>query len=204
LVVEMRINPIVLTFAFALVSPTVAHACRGAEYDGYLKALSALTPAVNVDYPEQSALTAFFEALPPNFSCFNRLFGYLDSPAPLYASPELHDLFPKIALVVPQHEYVKKLIGLSVNARWEADQTGALLHSVRAALDSNPRLFVSVLSELSPEAERSVWLFLFDAPHPSNQPLSRDVRKVLCRLSARSCKLSKEIYALAVRGKETH
>ena len=184
--------------ALASVAPALAHACPDAEYQRHLKALTALTSTVTTEKPEQSALTAFFQALPPDFSCFHRLFGYTDSPAPLYSEPQLHDLFPKIAVVVSQHGYARKLVGLSVNARWEADQTGALQDAVRAVLDTNTQLFVSVMSELTVDAERSVWLFVFGAPHPSNEPLSRAVQNRVCSLSARSCKQSKQVYAGAI------
>jgi hypothetical protein len=77
-----------------------------------------------IENPEQSALTAFFQALPPDFSCFNRLFGYGVGPAPLYSEPQLHDLLPKIAAVVPEQDYANRLIGLSVkfapSGRWDA------------------------------------------------------------------------------------
>jgi len=193
----------VLAALIAAVS-TLVHACPDAMYQKHLRALSALTSAVATEKVEQSVLTAFFQALPSDFACFNRIFGYGDSPAPLYSEPQLHDLFPKIAAVVPEQDYAKKLIGLSINGQWEADQTGALKNAVRAQLDKNPRFFVSVLSKLTADAERSVWSFLFSAPHPSNEPLSRDVQKQVCDVSARSCKQSKQVYARAVSDEHTH
>jgi hypothetical protein len=193
-----------VTTALVSAIPTLVQACPDAAYEKHLKALKALTSAVKAEKPEQSALTAFFLALPPDFSCFDRLFGYTDSPAPLYSEPQLHDLFPQIAAVVPQQDYASKLVGLSVNARWEADQTGALQDAVRAILDTNTRLFVSILGELTADAERSVWSFLFGAPHPSNEPLSSAVRKQVCAVSARSCKQSKQVYAHAVSNEHTH
>ncbi len=98
----------------------------------------------------------------------------------------------------------RKLLGLSVNARWEADQTGALQDSVRAVLDTNTLLFVSLLNKLTSESEQSVWSFLFGAPHPSNEPLSRAVRKQVCDVSARSCKLSNYVYLRAVSNEHNH
>ena len=200
----MRMMAALMFLALASGNPTMAYAHRDTECDGHLKDLSALTPAVMVDKPEQSALTAFFQALPSDFPCFNRLFGYTDGPAPLYDAPQLYELFPKIAWVVPQNDYAHKLIGLSVNARWEADQTGALQDSTRAVLDANPQLFVRVLSERTADAERSVWTFLFGSPHPSNLPLSRGVRKRLCVASTRSCELSKQVYARAISREHRH
>lgn len=191
-----------------LVSPmsALAHSCPKAEFEKHLKALTALTPALSVAEPEDSVLAAFFQALPPDFSCFDRLFGYSDTDgaAPLYSWPLLHDLFPRIATVVPQEAYARKLVGLSVGAKWEADQTGALQDAVRAVLDSNTRLFVGALGHLSADAERSVWSFLFGAPHPSNVPLSRDVVKRICNVSARSCKQSRQVYSRAVADERVH
>jgi hypothetical protein len=190
----------------ALISamPSVAGACPDAAYEEHVKALRALTPAVMVENPKQAALAGFFRALPPDFACFNRLFGYSDSPAPLYSEPQLALLFPKIASVVPQPDYARKLVGLSVNARWEADQTGALQQATRSVLDTQTMLFVKLLAGLSADSERSVWAFLFGGPHPRNVPLSPTVQSSVCEASVRSCEFSREIYARAVSDEHTH
>jgi hypothetical protein len=154
--------------------------------------------------PKQSALAGFFGALPPDFACFNRLFGYSDGPAPLYSEPQLHFLFPKIAAVVPKHDYAQKLVGLAVNAKWEADQTGALQDATRSVLDAETPLFIDLLAKLSAASERSVWAFLFGAPHPSNEPLSPEVQGKVCEASVRSCELSKQLYARAVSEEHNH
>ncbi len=181
-----------------------AAACPDAEYETHLKALRGLVPAVVVDQPSKAALADFFQALPPDFACFNRLFGYGDGPAPLYSEPQLYFLFPKTASVVPKKDYAQKLVALSVNARWEADQTGALQDAARSVLDSDAEFFVELLAKLNAASERSVWAFLFGAPHPSNEPLSPDVQARVCKASARSCKLSKDVYAKAVSEEHTH
>jgi hypothetical protein len=181
-----------------------AAACPDAAYETYLKALRALTPAVIVEQPAKAALADFFQALPPDFACFNRLFGYSDDPAPLYSEPQLHFLFPKIKSVMSKEDYARKLVGLSVNARWEADQTGALQEAARSVLDSDAQLFVQLLVKLSAESERSVWAFLFGAPHPSNEPLSPAVQVIVCNASNRSCELSKQVYAKAVSEEHNH
>ncbi len=201
---EVKKSVVLVWIALISATPTVVHACPDAEYEKHLKALRALTSAVIAEKPEQAALAGFFQALPPDFSCFNRLFGYADGPAPLYSEPQLHFLFPKIASVVPQQDYAKKLVGLSVNARWEADQTGALQDAARSVLDTNTRLFVKVLGDLSADSEGSVWSFLFGGPHPSNEPLSPTVQSRVCEASARSCKQSKQIYARAVSNEHNH
>jgi hypothetical protein len=191
--------------AVALIAlPSVACACSDAEYEEHLKPLRALTSAVSTAEPEQAALAGFFKALPPDFSCFNRIFGYSEGPAPLYSEPQLYPLFPKIAAVVPRPDYARKLVGLSVNARWEADQTGALQGATRSVLDTDTPLFVRLLGELTAESERSVWAFLFGGPHPSNEPLLPRVQNQVCEASARSCDLSKQVYARAVSEEHNH
>jgi hypothetical protein len=195
-----------VTICTALVAAASASAgaCPDATYEKHLKALRDLTPTVMVENPEPVALASFFRALPPDFSCFNRLFGYSDGPAPLYSEPQLHLLFPQIAAAVPQAEYARKLIGLSVNARWEADQTGALQRATRSVLDAEPGLFVKLLADLNADSERSVWAFLFGGPHPSNVPLSARSQSAVCEASARSCELSEKAYAQAVSEEHTH
>ena len=181
-----------------------AAACPDEAYERHLSALRGLVPAVTTAEPERSALASFFEALPPDFACFNRLFGYSDGPAPLYSEPQLYSLFPKIISAVAQPDYARKLVGLSVNARWEADQTGALQRATRSVLDTETKLFIKLLADLSADSERSVWAFLFGGPHPSNVPLTANVQSTVCEASTRSCQLSKEVYAQAVSEEHTH
>ena len=168
----MTKSTVVFWVTFILTTAGSVQACPDTEFYVHLRKLRALTPAVTAESPDRAALARFFEALPPDFVCFNRLFGYSDGPAPLYSEPQLYFLFPKIAVAVPERHYVQKLVGLSVDARWEADQTGALQNAARSMLDARTELFVTFLYELSPESERSVWAFLFGAPHPSNEPLT--------------------------------
>jgi hypothetical protein len=200
----MRWSVVLIAFALIAGGSTVVHACPDAEYEKHLVALRALTSSVAGDQPDPTALASFFKALPPDFSCFNRIFGYGDGPAPLYSEPQLFPLFPKIAAVVPKPDYARKLVGLAVNARWEADQTGALQDATRAVLDSDTRLFVKLLGELNAESERSVWAFLFGGPHPSNEPLSPSVQSNVCEVSTRSCDLSKQVYARSVSEEHNH
>ena len=196
-----------MTLIFAVLilaaSPAV-HASSDARCEEHLKSLRALTPAVMASTPDPAALADFFKALPVDFACFNRLFGYSasDGPAPLYSEPQLYPLFPKIAAVVPRQVYAQKLFELSVNAKWEADQTGALQDATRSVLDTETRFVVKILSGLDAESERSVWAFLFGGPHPSNVPLSSSVQIIVCEANERSCELSKQVYARALSEEE--
>ncbi|MDH3523808.1 MAG: hypothetical protein OES32_09500 [Acidobacteriota bacterium] len=201
---EMRSSIIATWFVLMLAGSQTAAACTDEAYERHLSALRALVPAVTTAEPERSALARFFEALPPDFACFNRLFGYGDGPAPLYSEPQLYPLFPKIASAVAQADYARKLVGLSVNAKWEADQTGALQHATRSVLDAETELFVKLLADVGTDSERSVWAFLFGEPHPSKVPLSATVQSMVCEASSRSCQLSKEVYVRAVSEEHTH
>jgi len=200
----MRSSIIATWFALMVAGTQAAAACPDEAYERHLSALRTLVPAVTAAEPERSALVSFFDALPPDFACFNRLFGYGDGPAPLYSEPQLYPLFPKIASAVPQPDYARKLIGLSVSAKWEADQTGALQHATRSVLDTETQLFVKLLADRGADSERSVWAFLFGGPHPSNVPLSATVQSKVCEASSRSCQLSKNVYAQAVSEEHTH
>ena len=200
----MRESVVLIAIALISAAPTVVQACPDSEYEAHLKALRALVPAVAAEKPEQPTLASSFKALPSDFSCFNRIFGYSDGPAPLYSDPQLHFLFPKIASVVPRQDYARKLVRLSVNAKWEADQTGALQDATRSVLDTETRLFTALLADLNADSERGVWAFLFDGPHPSNVRLSRGVQTKVCETSVRSCELSKQVYAHAVSKEHNH
>jgi len=101
-------------------------------------------------------------------------------------------------------DYARKLVGLSINATWEADQTGALQNATRSVLDSDAVVFVEILTNLDSPSERSVWMFLFGAPHPSNEALAPDVQARVCKASARSCEMSKQVYANAVSAEHHH
>lgn len=180
--------------------------CPDAALTAYLKSLTAAYAEMNAAPGGQTGAQRFFEALPHSFPCFYALFGYPDDrPGPLYSEPELHTLFPRLAAAVPPAEFTKRIVELSVHAHWEADQTGALQEASRALLDRHPSLYVSELGRLSREEEVSVWRFLFGGPHPSNQPLTTDVRRAVCSLSDRSCASLDRVYAEALaREKREH
>lgn len=186
-------------------APSAAPECPDVSFAEHLERLRAATAAVRAPDPPKPALAGFFSALPSDFGCFERIFGYDEAPGPLYAEPSLHEVLPKLEAAVPKSAYAGKLVGLSVGAKWEADQVGYLHHATRDLLDTDARAFVALLADLGAYSERSVWSFLFGGPHPSNQPLASPVREQVCEASARSCELAREAYECAVaREKETH
>ncbi len=189
---------------FSFVASSYAFSCPDFDYEFQLKVLSALTPQVLEENPSKDSLQEFFKAMPSRFTCFNRLFGYSDKPAPLYSEPQLHFLFPKIESAVPNEEFTAKLISLAVNATWEADQTGALQNAVHSNLHSQTHIFIEVLETLDPVSQDSVWAFIFGGPHPSNQPITENTQKTLCELSAKSCSLSKSMFSRKVAEEAHH
>jgi hypothetical protein len=135
-----------------------------------------------------AAVAASAKNLKATYAELKAISGYPnDSPGPLYSEPELHSLFPRLAAAVSPAEFAQKIVQLSVDARWEADQTGALQEAARGLLDQHASLFVGELSRLTADEEGSVWQFPFAGPHPSNVPVGEAVRRSVCSLSHRSC-----------------
>jgi hypothetical protein len=172
--------------------PTFVLACPDDKFEKQLVELTSLTASIIQEDPSSEALAKFFTAMPTTFSCFNRLFGYDDKPAPLYFEPQLHVLFPKFRAAVPINELTTKLVNLAVNARWEADQTGALQDAVRNILEKDTVLFMQIMQNHDQNDQASIWLFLFDDPHP--MPFSGDVQKLICQISKNNCAASKAAY----------
>jgi hypothetical protein len=189
---------------FILAIPAISAACPNSEYESKLRILETLTPLVKSENPSKEALMNFFEALPSDFKCFNRLFGYSDKPAPLYSEPQLYFLFPKIAEVEVKEKYTAKLVKLAINAKWEADQIGALQNAVRSTLDTHTTFFIQQLNDLDTESQSSVWAFLFGGPHPSNESLSDNTKSIICKTSVLSCELSNKVYSEALSEEHTH
>lgn len=183
----------VCAFIFILL-PAVVLACPDSKYERQLTELRSLTRAVLEQEPTAESLVQFFRAMPSSFSCFNRLFGYSDEPGALYFEPQLYVLFPEFQKVVPKHEVTTKLVSLAVNATWEADQTGALQNAVRDSLDNDTGLFIQTMENYDQEHQESIWVFLFDDPHPSNTPISEKVQNLICESSEYNCRLSQRVY----------
>lgn len=199
---NVTITTALLCVLLAFALPHTARACSESDYKNHLTGLQKLGPAVSGDSPSQSSLASFFDALPPDFACFIRIFGFEESPAPLYSNPQLHALFPKIAKAVPPDKYAKKLVSLSVSARWQADQTGALQDAVRSTVRAHTKIFVDFAGQQTVKSEASVWWFLFSDPHP--RPLSPKTQDAICEANKRSCGLSKNAYARARAGEHIH
>jgi hypothetical protein len=184
--------------------PSLAMACIDSDYEKQLRELKTLTPSVSQEEPSQESLVQFFNAMPTTFSCFNRLFGYSDKAAPLYSEPQLYFLFPKFKQAVAKEEYMSKLVSLAINARWEADQTGALQDAVRELLDNHTVAFIQAIEGHDNKSQESIWAFLFGGPHPSNQRIKPNVKTLICETSDYNCATFQKVYALKVSEEHNH
>ncbi len=190
---------------FFFVIPSLLFACPDRKYEIQVKELTSLTSKVLGVNPKERNLKQFFKSMPSSFSCFNSLFGYNNNkPAPLYFEPQLHFLLPKMEQAIPAKIFIAKLVSLSVNARWEADQTGALQHVVRSILNNKTTLFITILEGYDLESQESVWSFIFGGPHPDNNPLSAIVQKHICEISNENCSLSKAVYNKKISEEKVH
>lgn len=178
----------------------VANACESTVVLEQAEGLRRLSKAIESD-PSTEAHTRFFEALPTSFDCYGQIFGY---PGPLYDERDMFQEFTVLSKVVPPHDFVSKLVSLSINARWDADQINALQNVLRDSLEAHTPIFIDCVSALTSDAEASVWRFLFDAPHPSNEPLSSSLSRSICFLSARSCALSASAFQAGLAQEELH
>jgi len=118
----------------------------------------------------------FFKMFPDNFKNFKKLYGYDDSVnnnefkgSPLYFSGK-HILDYEV-LYVPKDDYLTKIISISINAQWQADNVNALQRNIKREYIYNDSLFVSKLRYLkkSKSEVESFWIFFFDGPHPENK-----------------------------------
>ncbi len=193
---------VVLCVSFACALPAIAGTLWDSKCQDHLSRLRELVPAVLADSPSPSSLSSFFEALPSDFACFDHLFGYHGGPGPLYSEPQLYLLFPGMRAAVEREAYVRKLVSLSINGQWQADQTGALRGAVHFTLETDTGLFVRLANKLPAEQEATVWWFLFSSIHP--QALTPELQKKVCQGSDRSCRLSKKAYTRAEAEEHNH
>lgn len=190
---------VLIFLATVLVGPQIL-ACEAAVVE---RASASLYDAARTLHrmPETSA-RAFLAALPDTFDCYEAVFGYPDGP--LYGTPDMFHVFSKLATAAPRDRYVRKVIRLAVGGRWDADQINALQDAVRTVLEAQPQSFARQVGALTAEDERSVWRFLFGGPHPRNEVPSDGVRRAVCAVSARTCRLLDEALKDALAGEERH
>ena len=130
---------------------------------------------------QKDAQKNFFCAFPTDFKGMQLLFGYTDDQeAPLYEYPVtktayiqnyiLNDLIGYFSemTTIPEEAYYRKYINLCVEGRWEADNIThgfGLWNRLLTDTEASSR----VLKTYPDKDIRSVFRFLFDGPHPSNE-----------------------------------
>lgn len=110
----------------------------------------------------------FFEKFPSTFSLYNAIYGDID--APLY---DYRQYCPHLELLFSYHNIdsmalINKLVGLSLDAHWDADGIGDLSSGMRKYVKSHTCGVVNILKNKSEIESFSFWHFIFDGPHPSN------------------------------------
>ena len=117
-------------------------------------------------------LTDYFLCFPAEFSAFKKLFGYDDSNgntvyAPLYNVAHEHILamLPKTLKQVGKDRFYEKLIGLAVNAFWQADAVNYLQELLRQYTSSDEDYFLSILGKRTDKEIEAFWRFYLAGPH---------------------------------------
>ncbi len=124
-----------------------------------------------------SVLTAhgFLESLPQQFDEFDLLYGYDETPGPLYEVP-LYDLLPKLTQFLTPEEIADKYVALASGAKWDADNVNYLQGAYLNLFDDHTRVVSERIVGLPQKQQAVAIRFLFDGPHPSNKPLSATTR----------------------------
>lgn len=132
----------------------------------------------------------FFNMFPNNSKDFMKLYGYskdkeLISTLPMHEKPS--NLYGSIykfyePSYVLKKEYVKKLIAISIDTRWEADNVGILRHKLNKIVPSNFELSNEVLNHKTSKEIKSFWIFYFDGPHPEQASKIKQYNEIIAHL----------------------
>ena len=113
----------------------------------------------------------FFDEFPATFNQLNDLYGDKENkPAMLNNEAENHiiDLFNKIKSV-NDTIYYRKIIGIAIGGRWDADAVNYFQHGLRERVENNVALTIYLLKKLKAADIKSFWFFYFDGAHPKKQ-----------------------------------
>lgn len=149
----------------------------------------------------------FFEVFPSTFSLFKKIYGYTDKkefkPHELYSVYHSHlKFFCGLKNIIAKKSYYKKLIGLGINGKWQADAVNSLQHCLKESVQENLPLTISVLENYSNEDIKSFWYFLFDGPHPS-ETIPIKIEKVR-NINSEIANLAEEAFQEILKDAEPH
>ncbi|MFD2034516.1 hypothetical protein ACFSKL_06935 [Belliella marina] len=151
----------------------------------------------------------FFGALPNSFEEFKEFYErsyQLDDGRNLYLSYDHHFLIllPNL-YYIEKVEILKKLINLSLNGNWDADQISALQRCIQFKFAVEVKAACDILSGF-PETEiLKFWVFYFDGPHPENY--QKDFEELYQRYRTENveiAELMKRTYTELLRNSEAH
>lgn len=120
----------------------------------------------------------FFELFPQNYERFNQIYGY-NSHEELavlyhYSSEHIRNILFSIN-TIPENEFAKKLICISIGARWGADAIAYFQFHMRDRFEENISLYSKMLSQLPESDIYAFWKFYYDGPHPQNYEVDFNV-----------------------------
>jgi len=168
------------------------------EHADTLKTLHELITKRGLEEREKKKYEkAFFYAFPNTFSRFEAVYGYDRrlGPSDLYEGHIDHlNTFANLNSVEIK-TYLRKLIYISKDGKWDADAIGMLQHFMQENLRNNLDICVTILNELSEEETRGFWYFFYDGPHPDNyQDIYEPLYKNLNEKDPRIAGLMKQSY----------
>jgi hypothetical protein len=125
----------------------------------------------------------FFNAFPDNYMDFEAIYGYdevSDVESPLHKNlifvGHIDTLFNNLR-IIDKNLYYNKLINLSVEAKWDADNGTFLQKGLRQHVYADLSLTTSILSKYNDEDIKSFWYFFFDEPHP-NEKMPNELKNI--------------------------
>jgi hypothetical protein len=188
----------VLASVFSCDSSAEGDGCPPPRLQSHVDRLRKVLREATTQRESEAWSLEFFAALPDDFACYSEIFDP-DGVRPLKEEePEMSSIFAKVSRVVPSDAYIRKVVSLSVGARWDADNIEALRTELMEIWTDRTQAFTRELARLDEAQERSVWVFLFDGPAPSNLPISQAVRLEVCNASKRSCEEMDRVYDAAL------
>lgn len=136
---------------------------------------------------------AFFDDFPNSFSQFQELYGYDDvkGEALYYSNSEEHLIFFfKTSDVVKKETFIKKLIGISKEGKWDADSVNSFQSKLRKYFFANTSLFIKLLKNKNEKEIKGFWYFFTDEPHFNSEISNKVLKSLETEAKMRSAYLS--------------
>jgi len=117
--------------------------------------------------PTKEHLKLFFDTFPSSYNELQNTFGYSDEKgeAPYYNNGEEYlTMFFKCFQSVEKDVFFDKLINISQNGKWDADNINSFQEKMRSCFFENEKAFLSVLNKRKSTDIIGFWYFFSDEP----------------------------------------